>query len=155
MTKLKTLYQSVLLEKSNQSQKFREINFLSRKLSLIYLNWFDEEYFTWERSSPFLHTALAQCGNYGNSLSRIFGKNFVKVTVLRVLLNKLLNSWFDGIFFWWERISRFSTLWVWKNENFSLSKKISRQINCFVTYLVKPLLSRNFLPKMHDEREFP
>ena len=30
-----------------------------------------------------------QCGNYGNSLSRIFGKNFVKVTVL---LNKLLKS---------------------------------------------------------------
>ena len=24
----------------------------------------------------------AQCGNYGNSLSRIFGKNSVKVTVL-------------------------------------------------------------------------
>ena len=34
----------------------------------------------------------AQCGNYGNSLSRIFGKNSVKVTVL---LNKLLKSWFD------------------------------------------------------------
>ena len=31
----------------------------------------------------------AQCGNYGNSLSRIFGKNFVKVTVL---LKKLLNK---------------------------------------------------------------
>ena len=30
---------------------------------------------------------------------RIFGKNFVKVTVL---LNKLLKSWFDGIFFRWE-----------------------------------------------------
>ena len=43
------------------------------------------------------HYALCtQCGNYGNSLSRIFGKNFVKVTVL---LNKLLKSWFDEIFF--------------------------------------------------------
>ena len=31
----------------------------------------------------------AQCGNDGNSLTRIFGKNFVKVTVL---LNKLLKS---------------------------------------------------------------
>ena len=30
-----------------------------------------------------------QCGNYENSLSYIFGKNFVKVTVL---LNKLLKS---------------------------------------------------------------
>ena len=53
--------------------------------------------------------AWAQCGNYGNSLSRIFGKNFVKVTVL---LNKLVKSWFDEIFFWWERIFRFSTLWL-------------------------------------------
>ena len=52
--------------------------------------------------------SILWCGNYGNSLSGIFGKNFVKVTVL---LNKLLKSWFDEIFFRWERISRFSTLW--------------------------------------------
>ena len=43
------------------------------------------------------HTVnIAQCGNYGNLLSRNFGKNFVKVTVL---LNELLKSWFDEIFF--------------------------------------------------------
>ena len=36
---------------------------------------------------------------------------------------------------------------VWKNENFSLTKKIFRQINSLVTYLVKPLLSRNFRQK--------
>ena len=30
-----------------------------------------------------------QCGNYANSLAHIFGKNFVKVTVL---LNKILKS---------------------------------------------------------------
>ena len=36
----------------------------------------------------FLHTP--QCENYGNLLSRIFGKNFVKVTVL--LIKKILNS---------------------------------------------------------------
>ena len=42
-------------------------------------------------------------------LSRIFGKNFVKVTVL---LNKLLKSWFDEIFLWWERFPRFSTLCI-------------------------------------------
>ena len=59
-----------------------------------------------------------ECGNYGNSLSRIFGKNFVKATVL---LNMLLKSWFDEIFFWWERISRFSTLCaiLIKGENLS------------------------------------
>ena len=38
------------------------------------------------------------------SLSRIFGKNSVKITVL---LNKLLKSWFDEKKNWWERISRF------------------------------------------------
>ena len=36
------------------------------------------------------------CGNYGNILSHIFGKNFVKVTAL---LKELLKSWFDEIFF--------------------------------------------------------
>ena len=39
---------------------------------------------------------IAQCGNCGNSLSHLFGKNFVKVTVL---LNKLLKSGFHEIFF--------------------------------------------------------
>ena len=33
------------------------------------------------------------CGNYRNLLSRFFDKNFVKATHL---LNKILNSWFDG-----------------------------------------------------------
>ena len=41
----------------------------------------------------------AHCGNYGNLLSRIFGKNFVKVTDLP---KKSLNSWFDEIFFFSE-----------------------------------------------------
>ena len=36
---------------------------------------------------------------------------------------------------------------VWKNEKFTLTKQIFRQINSFVTYLVKPLLSRNFYQK--------
>ena len=54
-----------------------------------------------------LQISTSRCGNYGNSLSRIFGKNFVKATVL---LKRLLKSWFDKIFLWWERISRFSTL---------------------------------------------
>ena len=36
-----------------------------------------------------LQNANAQCGNYGNSLSQIFDKNFVKVIVL---LKKLLKS---------------------------------------------------------------
>ena len=49
------------------------------------------------------------CGNYGNLLSNFSGKNFVKPTFL---LKKSLKSWFDEIFFLWERISRFSTLWV-------------------------------------------
>ena len=48
----------------------------------------------------------AQCGNYGNLLSRFFGKNFVKATYL---LNKSLKSWFDGKFlvrvnFWFFHI---------------------------------------------------
>ena len=41
----------------------------------------------------------AHCGKNGILLSRFFGKNFVKTTVLLI---KLLNSWFDEIFFGWE-----------------------------------------------------
>ena len=36
---------------------------------------------------------------------------------------------------------------VWKNKKFSLTKKIFRQINSLVTYLVKLLLSRIFCQK--------
>ena len=121
-------------------QKFRESNIFTKEVTkeLISRNIF------W-----FFHTAetVSQCGNYGNSLSHIFVKNFVKVTVL---LNKLLKSWFDEIIFRWERISLFSTLWVWKNEKFSLTQKIFRQISSLVTYLVKQLLSRNFYQKCYE-----
>ena len=62
----------------------------------------------WTRQTFVVLFIGSQCGNYGNSLSRIFSKNFVTVTVL---LNKLPKSWFHEIFlWWWERISRFSTL---------------------------------------------
>ena len=60
----------------------------------------------------------SHCGNYGNSLSRFYGKNFVKITFL---LNKLLKNWFHEIFFRWERIFRFSTLcWSRSHSNFYL-----------------------------------
>ena len=45
-----------------------------------------------------------QSGNYGTLLSLYFGKNIVKPMYL---LKKLLNSWFDEIFFLWD----FSTMW--------------------------------------------
>ena len=41
---------------------------------------------------------------------------------------------------------------MWKFD-FTLTKKIFRQINSLVTYLIKPLLSRNFCQKCM--REFP
>ena len=49
----------------------------------------------------------AQCGKYRNLLSLFFGKNFEKVSLS---WKKLLNSWFDEIFFQWEYISVISTL---------------------------------------------
>ena len=55
------------------------------------------------------HFFIWICENCRNSLSHFFRKNFVKSMVL---LKKSLNSWFDEIFYQWERISRFSTLWI-------------------------------------------
>ena len=52
-----------------------------------------------------------------------------------------------------RHVSCFHELFVmWKNEKFSLTKKFFRQINSLVTYLVKPLLSRNFCQKNAWER---
>ena len=41
---------------------------------------------------------------------------------------------------------------MWKNEKFSLTKKIFRQINSLVTYFVKSLLSRKFCQNCVRER---
>ena len=77
------------------------------------INSFDGKKFAWQWIYRFsIDTVPPQCGNYGNSLSRIFGKNFVKVAVL---LNRLLKSWFHEIFFRWKRISHFS--WIFSTDN--------------------------------------
>ena len=81
----------------------------------------------------------------------------IKTTFLQT---KLLNSWFDEIFFGCERgmWSKNIEEYFYNERNFprsqcgkmrnSLSqKKIFRQINYLVTYLVNPLLSRNFCQK--------
>ena len=46
-----------------------------------------------------------QCGNYGNLLSTLFDKNYVKTMVI---LKKFLNRWFDEIFFRLDKIYHFS-----------------------------------------------
>ena len=46
-------------------------------------------------------------------------------------------------------IKRYYT--VWKFQKFSLTEKIFRKINSLVTYLVKPLVSRNFCQKCVTE----
>ena len=61
------------------------------------------------------------CGNLGNSLSHSFDKNFVKVMVL---LNKLLKSWFDEIFFRWEKISCFSTQCTMTTKLYTFSSEL-------------------------------
>ena len=57
-----------------------------------------------------------QCRNSGNSLSHLFDKKFVKITFL--LKKKLLKRRFHEIFFRWERISRFFTLCINKQEKY-------------------------------------
>ena len=79
---------------------------------------------------------IAHCKNYGSSLSRIFGKNSVKVTVI---LNKLLKSWFDEVFLGEREFIVFHTiLWlsiaVWKFQHFSVIQ-ILREI-IFGNFLV-------------------
>ena len=114
----------------------------------MYHQWFSKS-FVYFHTVIFWFVKLKRVEVIGILCHAFFAKNFVKVTVL---LNKLLKSWFDEIFFWWERISRFSTLWesliihgIFCHSEFLSHPKI--QINSLVTYLVKPLLSRNFCQK--------
>ena len=119
--------------------------FVKTTLSFLLNSWFDEIF------GSFFNIFAPQCGNYRNSLSHFFRKNFVKAVVL---LKKLLNSWFDEIFLQWERISCFSTLTEknsW-NQFFALllvTSSFSRNFrekcdNQFPHYLAISLWSRNF-----------
>ena len=81
-----------------------------------------------------LRPRFSQCGNFVNCLSLNFGRNFVKVAVL---LNKLLNSWFD------ETFLGESKFFIFPHCAFPQSHSIVSHINS----LVKTLVSRNFCQK--------
>jgi len=66
-------------------------------------------------------------------------KIFVKTTYKKLISPKFCQKICES--------KQFVSSTVWKNEKFSLAKKIFRQINSLVTYLVKALLSRNFCQK--------
>ena len=74
----------------------------------------------------------------GILLSLFFGKNFVKVTSL---LMKLLNSWFDEIFFSVKiNFSATSTVWVWKRKitlTLFLQKKSVKSTHLLLNYIVR------------------
>ena len=78
-------------------------SFVSRKI-VKFSYWL----IVWNRISRLItkFVVTTQCGNYRNSLSHIFGKKFVKVTVL---LNELLKSWFDES---WGNFSFFHSVWL-------------------------------------------
>ena len=62
----------------------------------------------WERISRFSKMESHR-GSYRNLLSHCFDKDYVKATMA------LRSYWVDLTnYFWKERISRFSTLWMWK-----------------------------------------
>ena len=135
-----------LLLTNNMLHFLREINFKLCEMG-------NPDFFSWNRlllqfckfysflreiNSGF--ACETQCGNYGNSLSRIFAKSFVKLTVL-LNINKVLKSWFDEIFLCKKEIIVFPhcvRYTLWKNEKFSLTKKIFREINSLVTSFVNP-----------------
>ena len=81
---------------------------------------------------------LAQCGIYRNSFSRIFGKNFVKVTLL---LKKLLTSWIDETFLLRENFSFFHTV-----------RRTHLKISSNWCTIKLQLVSRNFCSKLFHEK---
>ena len=57
------------------------------------------------------------------SLSRFFGKNFVKATAL---LKRLLNSWFDEKKFQWEQIFHFITSHIFSRNIFQMNSQCGK-----------------------------
>ena len=68
-----------------------------------------------------------------------FVRNLDQSVIIAEFLETNISSCFDEFFCNWDT--------VWKNDKFSLTKKIFRQINSLVLYLVKPLISRNVCQK--------
>ena len=107
----------------NQNFSVKSTTFLLKKFRN---SWFHGILWAWSRFHITFHIVVDITG----ILSRIFGKNFVKVAVLLIL-----KSWFDEICFRWdERFSRFSTLWnlnahvhvdIWFHEIFIKWMRIS------------------------------
>ena len=101
---------------------------------------------------------IAQCGNCGNLFSHLFGKKFVKVTVL---LKQLLSSRFDEIFSQWEQIFHFSTLCApsaqcGKTRNLVSPKNIS-STRYYTSFFSKNVSFTKCLQKMCETKlqQFP
>ena len=113
-------------------------SFVSRKI-VKFSYWL----IVWNRISRLItkFVVTTQCGNYRNSLSHIFGKKFVKVTVL---LNELLKSWFDEIFLVRENFSFFHTVHTHAVEFTKfLYHGFFRENNFFSKEFSVKLISRN------------
>ena len=94
-----------------------------------------------------------QCGIYKNLLSRFFGKNFVKVTVL---LKKLLNKWFDEIFFQWVNFRDFQSVGTtWKlRKTVTLLWHKFRESNAFTKENFKDLIRACKIPIFSKSRDW-
>ena len=105
-------------------------------------------FFQWERISWF-STLCAQCSVEITGIRyHAFGKNFVKATVL---LNKLLKSWFDEIFFGEREFLLFPQCvvhyTVWKLWNFTATIFLQK-------FRESIFLLKNFTRKLIWRKEF-
>ena len=94
---------------------------------------------------PFFHTCIYTV------LPRFFFfcRNFVKAT--RLLKFSHLNSWFDEIFFRWEKISNFSTVKIENRDHVTLSKEkyFMKWLKAAYRMIYKnQMISRNFCRKI-------
>ena len=111
-----------------------------------YINWLHKVMFLkWLHSHH--REIYSQCGNCRNSLSRLFCKIFVKVTVS---LNKLLKSWFDDIYFWGESIIHFSSVYC---VTLTLTKNFVKAM--FLSLIITKLCTKELISRKNfGEREF-
>ena len=102
------------------------------------------EFFSVRENFLFFHiTVYCARGveNYGNLLSHFFSKNFVKTTFLQT---KLLNTWFDEIFFG-VNVCEIKLTFDGKNVKFSKETRYYRILQNICTFMLYVIFTKKFI----------
>ena len=126
------IYSHPLFAKRFRKKKIREIN---ASITLFNYELFSRNIFQQGKISHFSTQKFTLILSW---------QNFVKTTLFT---KELLNSWFDEIIFWSEKLIHFSTLWIdmkTGKEKIFVWKHLMKTRNTFQSYQIKCFAKRIF-----------